>query len=85
MNTDHALFAAIDRDQSDDAANEALRNRCESALIAMTPAELAERVATVLDTETLYYLLTGQKPGPQYDYLGAMDTDELCRLAGVSE
>lgn len=69
--------------REDDALDSAmLRERCENALLAMSPAELAERVATVMDTETLFYLLTGQIV-KGYDYLDAMDNDELAKFAGV--
>jgi hypothetical protein len=65
-----------------ESANGAFRDRCETALLEMSAAEMAERVATVLDKETLFYMLTGQTSGR--DYLEAMDDDQLARFCGVN-
>lgn len=67
--------------RADEAADSRdFRDLCENALLAMTPAELAERVAECMGTRTLYEMLSGQI---QHDFLDAMSDEQLARFVGV--
>jgi hypothetical protein len=79
----YASMVIREAESAADAARDSrdFRDRCETALLEMSPAEMAERVATVLSKETLFYMLTGQTSGR--DYLDAMDDDQLARFCGV--
>jgi hypothetical protein len=76
----NAVIREAEARADDEARSRDFRDLCESALIAMTPAELGERVAECMGTRTLYEMLSGQI---KHDFLDAMSDEQLALFCKV--
>lgn len=69
----------FERSQDAAARDETLREKAYDQLFTDKAALL--HALDQLDSEQLFYLLTGQT---KHDYLNDLNTEDLCKLAGVT-